>query len=43
MTGLDLSVLVEYYPILLVGLIWTCILCASSIMLSLVAGVPVIT
>ena len=40
MTGLDLSVLVEYYPILLVGLIWTCILCACSIMLSLVAGVP---
>jgi His/Glu/Gln/Arg/opine family amino acid ABC transporter permease subunit len=40
MTGLDLSVLIEYYPILLEGLLWTFILCAASIALSLVAGVP---
>ena len=40
MTGLNFSVLIEYYPILLEGLFYTCILCAASIALSLVAGVP---
>ena len=40
MTGLDFSVLGEYYPMLLQGLMWTCLLCASSIALSLVGGVP---
>jgi polar amino acid transport system permease protein len=40
MTGLDLSVLVEYFPMLLWGLMWTTILCACSIAFSLVAGVP---
>jgi polar amino acid transport system permease protein len=40
MTGLDFSVLGEYYPMLLQGLMWTCLLCASSITLSLVGGVP---
>ena len=40
MTGLDFSVLGEYYPMLLQGLMWTCLLCASSIALSLVSGVP---
>jgi polar amino acid transport system permease protein len=40
MTGLEFSVLGEYYPMLLEGLIWTCILCASSIALSLASGVP---
>ena len=40
MTGLDFSVLGEYYPMLLQGLLWTCLLCASSIALSLVGGVP---
>lgn len=40
MQGLDFRVLLEYYPILLTGLFWTCILCAGSIALSLVAGVP---
>jgi len=40
MPGLDLSVLPEYLPMLLLGLMWTCILCACSITFSLVAGVP---
>ena len=40
MTGLDLSVLPEYLPMLLLGLMWTCILCVCSIAFSLVAGVP---
>ena len=40
MEGLKFSILLEYYPILLEGLLWTCILVASSIVLSLVAGVP---
>jgi polar amino acid transport system permease protein len=40
MTGLDFSVLGEYYPMLLMGLVWTCLLCASSIALSLAGGVP---
>lgn len=40
MQGLDFRILLEYYPILLTGLFWTCILCAGSIALSLVAGVP---
>ncbi len=40
MTGFDLSILLEYYPMLLWGLMWTCILCMCSIALSLVAGVP---
>jgi polar amino acid transport system permease protein len=40
MTGLDFSVLGEYYPMLLHGLMWTCLLCACSIAFSLVGGVP---
>ncbi len=40
MAGLDLSVLVEYFPMLLWGLMWTCILCVCSIAFSFVAGVP---
>ena len=40
MTGLDFRVLVEYLPIMLQGLLWTCILCVASITLSLVGGVP---
>ena len=40
MSGLDLSVLPEYLPMLLWGLMWTCILCVCSIAFSLVAGVP---
>jgi len=40
MEGLNFSVVLEYYPILLEGLLWTCILCVSSIALSLVCGVP---
>ena len=40
MEGLKFSILLEYYPILLEGLLWTCILVVCSIALSLVAGVP---
>ena len=40
MTGFDLSVLPEYLPMLLLGLMWTCILCICSIAFSLAAGVP---
>jgi polar amino acid transport system permease protein len=36
---LDFSVLLRYYPLLLRGLMWTGILCACTIPLSLVAGV----
>lgn len=40
MTGLNFSALVEYYPILLEGLLWTCLLCVASIALSLAGGIP---
>jgi len=40
MTGMKFSILLEYYPILLEGLGWTCLLCIMSIALSLVGGVP---
>ncbi|UCF91425.1 MAG: amino acid ABC transporter permease [Desulfobacterales bacterium] len=40
MTGLDFSVVLDYYPVMLAGLMWTSILCACAIALSLVGGVP---
>ena len=40
MTGMDFSVLIEYYPILLQGLLWTCILCVASVALSLIGSIP---
>ena len=40
MEGLEFSILLEYYPMLLEGLLWTCVLVIGSIAVSLGAGVP---